>query len=222
MSSDHELNRRTFVIEYDEGISARLRTSAGEPCSVEDIALIEAGIHNHYVATQPGYEEAEKPEPGYVYLMSGPDHQKIGKSRAPTSRHRNLGLLMPWNIELEHYIQTDYMSNLENYWHYRFHKKRQNGEWFKLSPQDISFFCSFSKLSLSSDDVVLAMTRLYTADFIKYLAERGEIEPKFSSLLTLKKGGPWMQSEKEMSQRNMLFSSHLSFLDGEHAEILAG
>lgn len=79
---------------------------------------------------------------GYVYLMQHGKSNvyKIGKTYNPVQREGQIRLEFPEKIEPIHYIKTDDPSGIEKYWHLRFANKRKEGEWFKLTIQDVSAF----------------------------------------------------------------------------------
>ncbi len=79
-------------------------------------------------------------ELGYVYLIKHGKHYKIGRTNSTGRRQKELALQLPEQTQLIHEIKTDDPAGIENYWHHRFEQKHTNGEWFELSPADVSAF----------------------------------------------------------------------------------
>jgi hypothetical protein len=77
---------------------------------------------------------------GVVYLLRMGEFYKIGKSNDAGRRVYEIGLRLPEKHDLVHVIETDDPSGIESYWHRRFAAQRANGEWFRLSPDDLSAF----------------------------------------------------------------------------------
>jgi hypothetical protein len=87
----------------------------------------------------------EEPDPprrimGAVYLLRSGRSYKIGCSRAPQQRVRDVQQSLPQPARLVHAIDTDDPYGIEAYWHRRFAEKRSRGEWFKLSADDVAAF----------------------------------------------------------------------------------
>ena len=85
-----------------------------------------------------------KEKPGYVYLVRADNGTyKIGRSAYPKRRIKELGVKLPWALEVIHLIKTDSMIDLEEGFHAHFEEQRLSGEWFDLTDEDVAFIKEF-------------------------------------------------------------------------------
>jgi hypothetical protein len=75
----------------------------------------------------------------YVYIFYDYDDQryKIGYSKSPVERCYQVMLKLNHVIGIEHLIPTTQPRELEATLHEVYHEKRQDGEWFDLSEDDL-------------------------------------------------------------------------------------
>jgi len=84
---------------------------------------------------------------GYVYLIGNPTFgwYKIGKSITPEIRVQNIGVLLPFKIEVVGIWKSENHSRLEKHLHQTYDDFRINGEWFRFSKTQIQML--FDRLS---------------------------------------------------------------------------
>ena len=107
----------------------------GDMVSVRDLLLAEAGKP---MPTQPACVPPKVA--GYVYLIRSGKYYKIGRTNASGRRLRELAIQLPQKPRTIHVVETDDPEGIEGYWHRRFAAKRQDGEWFLLSEDDVRAF----------------------------------------------------------------------------------
>jgi hypothetical protein len=85
---------------------------------------------------------------GYVYLVAGEGGvYKIGKTTQLDKRVNFFEIKLPFPIELVCVIPSDDISGLERQMHKRFADKHVNGEWFKLTQQEVEEIKSMASSS---------------------------------------------------------------------------
>lgn len=76
---------------------------------------------------------------GYVYLIGTPTFRwyKIGKSITPDVRIKNIGVLLPFKIEVLGIWRAADHTMLESCLHEKYAESRVNGEWFSFSKKEV-------------------------------------------------------------------------------------
>ncbi|WP_133256022.1 GIY-YIG nuclease family protein [Rhodopseudomonas palustris] len=123
------LGRRTDVVA---ALARLVATDAG----LSDIAAMLPDQRDDAPREQPSSKRAD----GFVYLIKSGDFYKIGRSEDAERRFKQITIALPDKAELFHTIRTDDPPGIEAYWHRRFVERRANGEWFKLTAQDVAAF----------------------------------------------------------------------------------
>jgi len=76
---------------------------------------------------------------GYVYLIGNRSLRwyKIGLSIKPNIRIKNIGILLPFPIEVICVWRTSDCRQLESFLHEKYRDQQINGEWFEFNPTKI-------------------------------------------------------------------------------------
>ena len=77
---------------------------------------------------------------GFVYLLRSDKHYKLGGTNAAGRRLRELAIQLPQKPNTMHVIDTNDPEGIEQYWHTRFAARREGGEWFALTADDVKAF----------------------------------------------------------------------------------
>ena len=77
---------------------------------------------------------------GVVYLLRAGPFYKIGKASDFDRRLRQIKLQLPYPVEVVHTIACADISHVETLWHKRFASRRQTGEWFVLTDEEVQEF----------------------------------------------------------------------------------
>lgn len=126
---------KTFDRRFDgfKLIGPTMRAWAAERPEYADVAQMQAGSTRRTVQSMKGPD-------GSVYLLKSGDHYKIGRSEELEKRVKSIRVALPEAASLVHEIKTDDPPGIEAYWHRRFGDRRANGEWFKLTREDVAAF----------------------------------------------------------------------------------
>jgi hypothetical protein len=101
---------------------------------------------------------------GYVYLIGTPVFRwyKIGKSKTPEVRVSNLGILLPFKIDVIAVWKAANHTKMEAALHEMYASNRINGEWFEFSAKEA--YAVMNKIP--------SETRVYPVEGIEHILDR--------------------------------------------------
>ena len=81
---------------------------------------------------------------GYVYIIKAENGlYKIGKSITPTSRISTLRTASPVDVQMYRIFKSSDYHYAEEVLHDQFSEKRERGEWFRLSEEDLKYLDAY-------------------------------------------------------------------------------
>lgn len=144
-----ELFKFCMTLFSAKGDDIAERTNAAWQKEIEDeraAAQRERDIRIIKEASERRAAKRLEHRPGYVYLISNQtDFYKVGRSKDPVQRLRHLSGGDP-SWMLLHTIKCHNMFTAELDLHDRFFDKRQEGEWFALTPEDVQSIKSIESM----------------------------------------------------------------------------
>jgi hypothetical protein len=76
---------------------------------------------------------------GYIYILGASEFYKIGRAKNLDSRIKQLAVQLPWPVDVVHAIPCEDYVAAEKELHKRFAARRANGEWFRLTSEDLEW-----------------------------------------------------------------------------------
>jgi len=122
----------------------RLHDSIAEGFDILDI--------NKHTFTETPYKGIRFKK-GFIYILRADNGvYKIGQTTQLDDRIKQLGIQLPYELELVHAVGTDHVLSAEQLLHKRYASKRQKGEWFALSDEDIEEIKGLNYLHTASGE----------------------------------------------------------------------
>jgi hypothetical protein len=101
---------------------------------------IEMHVKQRVVQAQRSVTSSRNPVVGFVYLIRiETGLYKIGKAKDMTKRLQPFGVLFPMKWELVYQFKSNDYSAAEARLHHKFAEKRDIGEWFRLTADDVEY-----------------------------------------------------------------------------------
>ena len=95
-----------------------------------------------YESIQCASEKVRKAKPGFVYLLRCGEFYKIGRAKKWVDRVATFQTIYPHDLEVIHVARCDDMKAEEEALHKAYADRRDKGEWFRLTPDDVAAIVS--------------------------------------------------------------------------------
>lgn len=134
-------NKKIFQRLGSKGqLAKKLMEFCATKDELADVATICSFALKQFHQREPASDRASKGFAGEVYLFKSGRYFKIGRTNDAIRRGSEIRIQLPEKVRLIHLIKTDDPAGVEAYWHKRFDSKRMSGEWFDLTPSDVTAF----------------------------------------------------------------------------------
>lgn len=131
--------KRDEMMTLIQGITRFYEVITDEEIDKENEILI-----NMMFEQKPRDKPVRQPKkPKYVYLLQSDIYYKIGITTDPDKRISDLMTLPPFDTGIIYCALCDDAQKHEKLLHERYKEKRVNGEWFKLSKDDVIEVCGY-------------------------------------------------------------------------------
>ena len=141
-----ESTRRHIRYYSDEQLESLRRNEYLSQKSAEVIDLYLSGRLEKIIEIEKEMEKSEKKiksSPGFVYLIMAENGlYKIGKAKDLKKRLSPFSVEFPMKWELIYSFKSENYDAAEINLHSQFHDKREVGEWFRLSAEDVEYIKS--------------------------------------------------------------------------------
>lgn len=111
--------------------------------------------HKEYKKTESGDDP-----PDHVYIWGGEGIYKIGRAKNPLQRIRSFPI-MPYPTGFAHILLTNDSKRLEHQLHIHFKEQRIQGEWFRLTDNDLATIPDIAKVPLVSEAEISSQNSLW-------------------------------------------------------------
>lgn len=126
--------------------ASRIASYCADSADLVEVAIIATEVAKAEIDDAP--IEKNAPVVGYVYMMKSGRRYKIGHTKSPTRRHREVRLDLPDPTLIVHTVATDDPTGVEAYWHERFKTKRvRDTEFFSLDTNDVAAFKRWKRIA---------------------------------------------------------------------------
>lgn len=151
-----------------------VKPKSAMPMDLEDEQVTESGgrLLIEIAGTEKDLDK------GFVYIIKGKTHYKIGKAKNIQSRLAQLATGHEHGLTVYHSIASNAMSRAEASLHTRFAGQRGRGEWFNLTEPQLAYLKSIARIDVAGFPETQPLT---TKDDAPVVAYSGDITASVSA-----------------------------------------
>ncbi len=136
---------------------------------------------------------------GYVYLIGTPifGWYKIGKSKTPEVRVKDIGVLLPFKIKVIGVWKAENHTLMENALHEMYASNRINGEWFEFDKKEVHKIAD----SIPASSRIFPSDEMISLNKFSNLAEDTKFSNRVLGVKVQKLRGNFTLEEREQKRR---------------------